>query len=198
MTRTLFSPVPPAGGLQVTLTTRPAGGAGAVLCLGQFQTPLGTVVALGASGALWGLGFAGESTPEQVLADLIARWPGARTVDAPEALAPAIAALLSDSGEVAVALTGTAFQLAVWRALIEVPAGQVISYAMLADRIGRPRALRAVGTAVGLNPVSWAIPCHRVTRTDGSIGGYHWGAGVKRALLAREGASIAPRAIAAL
>lgn len=198
MTRTLFSPAPPAGGLQVTLTTRPAGDAGGTLCLGRFQTPLGTVVALGAGGALWGLGFAGESTAEQVLADLIARWPGARAVEAPEALAPAITALLSNSGEVAVAVSGTDFQLAVWRALVEVPAGQVISYAVLAERIGRPRALRAVGTAVGQNPVSWAIPCHRVTRTDGSIGGYHWGAAVKRALLAREGASIAPRAIAAL
>lgn len=198
MTRTLFSPAPPAGGLQVTLTTRPAVEAGCVLCLGQFPTPLGTVVALGAGGALWGLGFAGESSAEQVLADLIARWPGARAVEAPEALAPAITALLTGSGDITVALSGTEFQRAVWRALVEVPAGQVISYAMLADRIGRPRALRAVGTAVGQNPVSWAIPCHRVTRTDGSIGGYHWGAAVKRALLAREGASIAPRAIAAL
>lgn len=197
MNRTLFSPATPADGLRIVLATRSASDA-KVLCLGRFETPLGTVVALGAGGALWGLGFAGEMAPDAVLADLMARWPGARAVEAPEALAPAITALLSDSGEITVALSGTDFQLAVWRALAEVPAGQVISYAMLAERIGRPRALRAVGTAVGQNPVSWAIPCHRVTRTDGSIGGYHWGAAVKRALLAREGASIAPRAIAAL
>ncbi|MCV2446489.1 methylated-DNA--[protein]-cysteine S-methyltransferase [Paracoccus sp. DMF] len=197
MNRTLFSPATPADGLGIILATRSASDA-TVLCLGRFETPLGTVVALGAGGALWGLGFVGEMAPDAVLADLMARWPGARAVEAPEALAPAITALLSDSGEITVALSGTDFQLAVWRALAEVPAGQVISYAMLAERIGRPRALRAVGTAVGQNPVSWAIPCHRVTRTDGSIGGYHWGAAVKRALLAREGASIAPRAIAAL
>lgn len=196
MNRTLFSADPPDRGLRITLAHRVD--AGGVLCLGQFPTPFGTVVALGAGGALWGLGFAGERTAAEVLADLMARWPGARPVEAPEALAPAIDALLAGSGEITVALAGTPFQLAVWRALVEVPAGQVISYAMLAERIGRPRALRAVGTAVGQNPVSWAVPCHRVTRADGSIGGYHWGEAVKRALLAREGASIAPRAIAAL
>lgn len=198
MTRTLFAFAPPTTGLRVRITTQPADDAGAVLCHGAFATPFGTVIALGAGGALWGLGLAGEMSADQVRTDLAARWPRARLVLAPEALAPAIEALLADQGEITVRLTGTEFQLAVWRALIEVPAGQVISYAMLADRIGRPRALRAVGTAVGQNPVSWAVPCHRVTRTDGSIGGYHWGAAIKRALLTREGASIAPRAIAAL
>ena len=155
-------------------------------------------MAFGAGGALWGLGLTGEMSEDEVRADLQARWPHARIITAPEALAPAIAALIAGRGDITVRLAGTEFQLQVWRALVEVPAGQVISSAMLADMIGRPRALRAVGTAVGQNPVSWAVPCHRVTRTDGSIGGYHWGAAIKRALLAREGASIAPRAIAAL
>ena len=198
MTRTLFAFAPPTPGLRVRITTQPAGDEDAVLCLGEFAAPFGTVVALGAGGVLWGLGLAGEMSADEVRADLQARWPRARTVTAPEALEPAVNALISGQGEITVRLTGTEFQLLVWRALTEVPAGQVISYAMLADMIGRPRALRAVGTAVGQNPVSWAVPCHRVTRTDGSIGGYHWGAGVKRALLTREDASIAPRAIAAL
>ncbi|WP_028712214.1 methylated-DNA--[protein]-cysteine S-methyltransferase [Paracoccus sp. J55] len=198
MTRTLFSFAPAEHGLRVAISSQPADDLGTVLCRGRFPTPLGTVVAYGAGGALWALGFAGPMTEDQVEADLTARFPRARTVEAPEALAPAIQALLSGRSEIAVRLTGTAFQLQVWRALAQVPAGQVISYAMLAERIGRPRALRAVGTAVGQNPVSWAIPCHRVTRTGGAIGGYHWGEAVKRALLAREGASIAPLAIAAL
>ena len=198
MTQTAFAFAQPAPGLRVRITTQPAEDAGAVLCHGEFSTPFGTVIAFGAGGALWGLGLAGEMSPDEVRTDLATRWPRARIVTAPEALAPAVNALIADRGEITVHLTGTEFQLAVWRALIEVPAGQVISYAMLADRIGRPRALRAVGTAVGQNPVSWAVPCHRVTRTDGSSGGSHWGAAIKRALLAREGASIAPRAIAAL
>ncbi|KGJ04723.1 AraC family transcriptional regulator, regulatory protein of adaptative response / methylated-DNA-[protein]-cysteine methyltransferase [Paracoccus halophilus] len=200
MTEMLFdpNPTPPGDGLRITVTTLPAAQAGVVLCLGQFDTPLGQVVAMGASGLLWGLGFAGETPADQVLADLLARWPGARTVPAPEALAPAIQALVAGRGDISVRLSGTGFQLQVWRALIQVPRGQVISYATLAEIIGRPRALRAVGTAVGQNPVSWAVPCHRVTRSDGRIGGYHWGASVKRALLAREGASIAPPALALL
>lgn len=198
MTRTLFAFAPPTAGLRITITTQPASDDGAILCQGAFATPFGTVVAFGAGGALWGLGLTGEMSEDEVRADLQARWPHARIITAPEALAPAIAALVAGRGDITVRLTGTEFQLQVWRALVEVPAGQVISYAMLADMIGRPRALRAVGTAVGQNPVSWAVPCHRVTRTDGSIGGYHWGAAIKRAMLAREGASIAPRAIAAL
>lgn len=184
--------------LEIVITTQPAESRGAILCHGHFATPIGTVVALGAGGALWGLGITGEMGPDEVLADLAGRWPEARLVEAPEALAPAIESLILDRGVVTVRLTGTEFQLQVWRALTEVPPGQVISYSMLAHRIGRPSALRAVGTAVGQNPVSWAVPCHRVTRTDGSIGGYHWGTAVKQALLNREGASIAPRAIASL
>lgn len=198
MSQTVLAFAPPTPGLRVRVVTQPADDAGAVLCHGEFATPIGRVVALGAGGALWGLGLAGEMAPGEVLADLAPRWPRARIVPAPEALAPAVQALIAGQGEITVRLGGTEFQLAVWRALVEVPAGQVISYATLAERIGRPRALRAVGTAVGQNPVSWAVPCHRVTRSDGSIGGYHWGEAVKRALLTREGASIAPRAIAAL
>ncbi|RDW12990.1 methylated-DNA--[protein]-cysteine S-methyltransferase [Paracoccus thiocyanatus] len=198
MTRTLFTPAPAQPGLRVAITTQPAQDLGAVLCRGRFSTPLGTVVALGAGGALWGLGFAGPLPVDQVEADLKRRWPRARIVEAPEALDPAIRALSAGQGDITVRLAGTEFQMQVWRALAQVPPGQVISYAMLAGRIGRPNASRAVGTAVGQNPVSWAIPCHRVTRTDGRIGGYHWGEAVKAALLAREGAAIAPRAIAAL
>ncbi|WP_288948161.1 methylated-DNA--[protein]-cysteine S-methyltransferase [uncultured Paracoccus sp.] len=198
MTATLFPLTPPENGLRVTITTQPAEDPGVVLCHGRFKTPLGTVIAYGAAGALWGLGFAGPLPETEVEADLSSRWPGARPVPAPEALEPAIDALVAGAGEITVRLSGTPFQLQVWQALTQVPAGQVISYATLAERIGRPRALRAVGTAVGQNPVSWAIPCHRVTRTGGAIGGYHWGEAVKRALLTREGAKIAPLAIAVL
>lgn len=199
MTQALFAAsTARQGKLEIIITTQPSDCRGAVLCHGHFATPIGTVVALGAGGVLWGLGIVGDMGRDAVLADLLGRWPGARLVEAPEALAPAIEALILDRGAVTVRLTGTEFQIQVWRALTEVPPGQVISYAMLAHRIGRPTALRAVGTAVGQNPVSWAVPCHRVTRTDGSIGGYHWGAAVKRAMLTRECASIAPKAIASL
>ncbi len=81
---------------------------------------------------------------------------------------------------------GTAFQRRVWEALRAIPAGTTVTYGELAQRIGAPAAVRAVGTACGANPVAVAIPCHRVVRTDGSLSGYRWGIERKRVLLARE------------
>lgn len=81
---------------------------------------------------------------------------------------------------------GTEFQVRVWRALLEIPCGRLVSYGQLAESIGQPRASRAVGTAVGSNSLAWLIPCHRVIRETGAIGGYRWGAGRKRALIAWE------------
>ena len=75
-----------------------------------------------------------------------------------------------------------------WEALLQVPPGQATTYSDLAAAVGRPRAQRAVGSAVGRNPLAYAIPCHRALRASGALGGYHWGLGVKRAMLAWEGA----------
>lgn len=85
-------------------------------------------------------------------------------------------------------LIGAPFQIKVWEALLQIPPGQVSSYGHIASAIGAPRAVRAVGNAVGRNPVSLLIPCHRVLRKSGALGGYHWGLPVKRAILARESA----------
>ncbi|RYD87917.1 MAG: methylated-DNA--[protein]-cysteine S-methyltransferase, partial [Sphingomonadales bacterium] len=82
---------------------------------------------------------------------------------------------------------GTAFQEAVWNALRAIPAGETLSYAQLAAAAGNPGAVRAAGTACGANPVAIVVPCHRVQRADGSVGGYAWGPDRKRALLKREG-----------
>jgi AraC family transcriptional regulator of adaptative response/methylated-DNA-[protein]-cysteine methyltransferase len=81
---------------------------------------------------------------------------------------------------------GTAFQQRVWQALCEIPAGVTASYTEIAQRIGLPKAVRAVAQACGANALAVAIPCHRVVRNDGGISGYRWGVERKRALLARE------------
>lgn len=93
------------------------------------------------------------------------------------------------------AAKGTPFQKKVWRALCGIKKGEVITYRELARRIGKPKAVRAVGNAVGKNPLAPEVPCHRVVRTDGTLGGYSGkgGAKTKRALLAREGVSLFPR-----
>lgn len=78
---------------------------------------------------------------------------------------------------------GTAFQQSVWLALQKIPKGHTATYAQIADVIGRPKAVRAVGTAIGANPIAFLVPCHRVIRTDGSLGGFRWGLECKKAML---------------
>lgn len=87
-------------------------------------------------------------------------------------------------------LHGTPFQRSVWQALQSIPAGKVVSYGQIANDIGKPKAARAVGTAVGDNPVSLVIPCHRVINRSGALGNYGWGIDLKRKLLQAEGAQI--------
>ena len=85
-------------------------------------------------------------------------------------------------------LIGAPFQIKVWEALLQVPTGHVTTYSEIAGAVGHPKAVRAVGTAVGRNPISFLIPCHRALRKSGELGGYHWGLPVKRAILAWEAA----------
>ncbi|MBC2595512.1 methylated-DNA--[protein]-cysteine S-methyltransferase [Ruficoccus amylovorans] len=92
------------------------------------------------------------------------------------------------SGEaVPIAPRGTSFQLAVWDALKAIPRGQTRTYSEIAHAVDRPLATRAVGTAIGRNPLAWLIPCHRVIRRDGALGGFRWGLPLKRRLLREEG-----------
>ena len=93
---------------------------------------------------------------------------------------------MAGKAPVSVWVRGTNFQVQVWRALLAVPAGTTTTYSEIARKIGRPTAMRAVGSAIGANPVAIVIPCHRVLRTDGGLGGYHWGEGRKVAALALE------------
>ena len=78
---------------------------------------------------------------------------------------------------------GTEFQQSVWNALQQIPVGVTTTYAKIADAINRPKAVRAVGTAIGANPIAFLIPCHRVIRTDGGLGGYRWGLEIKKMML---------------
>jgi AraC family transcriptional regulator of adaptative response/methylated-DNA-[protein]-cysteine methyltransferase len=88
-------------------------------------------------------------------------------------------------------LIGSDFETQVWQQLLRVPMGRAVSYGGLAQAIGKPAASRAVGTAVGRNPISFAVPCHRVVRGDGQLGGYHWGLTRKRALIGWETGRVA-------
>lgn len=155
---------------------------------GWFDSPFGEMLAMATDRGLCGLGFSAETGREKTAADLASRWPAAARVEDRAALAGLVKHVLDGSGPVNLHLIGAPFQIKVWEALLHVPTGHVTTYSDIARRIGAPRAVRAVGTAVGRNPVSWMIPCHRVLRRSGHPGGYHWGLPIKRAMLAREAA----------
>ena len=162
-------------------------GAGLTVRTGVFDTPFGPAVAMGTEHGLCGMGFAAEQGEAAVRADLMARWPRATFVEDPEALRSWVEAAFGGEGT-KLHLIGAPFQIKVWEALLAIPSGQVVTYGEIAQAVGNPKAVRAVGTAVGRNPVSWLIPCHRALRTTGALGGYHWGLPVKRAMLAWESA----------
>jgi AraC family transcriptional regulator of adaptative response/methylated-DNA-[protein]-cysteine methyltransferase len=163
-------------------------GAGLDIAYGWFDSPFGQALAMGTERGLCGLAFAEETGPDAAMADLRSRWPEARFSEAPEKIASWVEAAFRQQGDAALHLIGAPFQIKVWEALLTIPSGQVTTYSELAQAVGSPQAVRAVGTAVGRNPVSWLIPCHRALRKSGGLGGYHWGLPVKRAMLAYEAA----------
>jgi AraC family transcriptional regulator of adaptative response/methylated-DNA-[protein]-cysteine methyltransferase len=163
-------------------------GEGLQISYGWFDSPFGEVLAMGTNRGLCGLAFSEETGRDAAMADMVARWPLARYVAQPEDVAGWVASAFAGTGETALHLIGAPFQIKVWEALLAIPSGHVTTYSELAGAVGHPRAVRAVGTAVGRNPVSWLIPCHRALRKSGGLGGYHWGLPVKRAMLAYEAA----------
>jgi len=165
-------------------------GAGLTIRWGRFDTPFGPALAMGTDRGLCGLAFTAETGEAAAMADLRARWPKADYTEDRDAIAPWVVAAFGGSGEARLHLIGAPFRIKVWEALLSIPSGHVTTYSDLARAVGHPAAVRAVGTAVGRNPVSWLIPCHRALRKSGALGGYHWGLPVKRAMLAWEAARV--------
>ncbi|MEM7614381.1 MAG: methylated-DNA--[protein]-cysteine S-methyltransferase [Pseudomonadota bacterium] len=164
------------------------GGDGLVIRWAWTESPFGEALVMATARGICGLAFCAETGRAPAMADMRNRWPKATFVEDPQTVAPSAAALLNGSGEAQLHLIGAPFQIKVWEALLQIPSGCVTTYSEIAGAIGNPKAVRAVGTAVGRNPISYLIPCHRALRKSGALGGYHWGLGVKRAMLAWESA----------
>ncbi len=173
------------------------GGAGEVIRTALADSPFGRLL-VGATAA--GVCFLGFGEPDDALmGDLRRRFPAAEIVADDAGLAVTLATVLTflDEPRAALALPldlrGTAFQRRVWEALCRIPPGETRSYSEVAAGIGAPRAVRAVARSCATNPVSLAVPCHRVVGRGGDLTGYRWGVGRKRELLAREArAKLAP------
>jgi AraC family transcriptional regulator of adaptative response/methylated-DNA-[protein]-cysteine methyltransferase len=163
-----------------------AGGEGLLLRYGLAETPFGTALLATTARGLAVLEFI-DDTGRRAEAGLAQRWPAARLLrDDEHAAAVARQVFVARSGKLPLHLRGTNFQVRVWEALLDLGGRGPLSYGRLAAAIGKPRAARAVGQAVGANPVAWMIPCHRVLRAGGGLGGYRWGIDRKRAMLAWE------------
>lgn len=167
------------------------GGAGLTIKWGWFDSPFGRVLVMGTDKGICGLSLAAEMGDAMAIKDLRARWPAAEFVENAGMLRPWVeTAFGNGEGEARAPLylIGAPFQIKVWEALLRLPEGQVTTYGDIAAVIGNPKAVRAVGTAVGRNPIGYLIPCHRVLRKSGELGGYHWGLPMKRAMLGYEAA----------
>ncbi|MCW5725562.1 MAG: bifunctional helix-turn-helix domain-containing protein/methylated-DNA--[protein]-cysteine S-methyltransferase [Maricaulaceae bacterium] len=162
-------------------------GAGLSFTWGAAPSPFGTAVLLIAPRGLSSLGFA-DPDVETGFEDFRRRWPAATFTRDDGAARDWAARIFAGDGPVPLALYGTPWQRQVWRALLAIPPGATTSYRAIAEQVCTPKASRAVGAAVGANPVSWLIPCHRVLASDGRLTGYHWGVARKRAMLAWEAA----------
>jgi len=182
-----------------------AGGAGLGMTYGFHDSPFGICLAVVTGRGLAGLAFADDHEPpeaavrsgcaqgrEAALADMKRRWPRASFTADPAVTAPQVAAIFGGGsgspGRLDVVLIGTAFDVSVWRTLMRIPRGFATTYSDIARHLGRPGAARAVGSAVGRNPVSFVVPCHRVLRKSGELGGYHWGLARKQAIIGWEAA----------
>jgi AraC family transcriptional regulator of adaptative response/methylated-DNA-[protein]-cysteine methyltransferase len=157
---------------------------------GLHATPFGKCLIATTDRGICHLSFV-QSSEGAAIDGLVAEWKQARMVEDYRATAPLVRPIFNlqysdDRKPLNVHLRGTNFQLKVWEALLQIPAGEVTTYAGLAARIGKPAAARAVGTAIGHNPIAVLIPCHRVIRKVGEFGNYRYGALRKKALLARE------------
>lgn len=166
-------------------------GAGITIRYGYHISPFGVALIMVTDRGLAGLSFNDAGDERAALADMSSRWPNAKYVEDLAATVP-YAARIFDPAKwrsdqpLKVVMIGSDFQVRVWEALLKIPMGKACSYSAIAREIGSPNASRAVGAAVGANPLSFVVPCHRALGKSGALTGYHWGLTRKRAILGWE------------
>jgi AraC family transcriptional regulator of adaptative response/methylated-DNA-[protein]-cysteine methyltransferase len=180
--------------LGMTPTSYRAGGAAESLMFAVGECSLGAILVASSTKGVAAI-LLGDD-PDVLVRDLQDQFPNAQLIGGDAAYERLVARVVGfveaphHELELPLDVRGTAFQQRVWQALRDIPAGQTVSYASLAGRIGAPKAVRAVASALAANMIAVAIPCHRVIRHDGALSGYRWGAERKRTLLDREAAAV--------
>ena len=173
-----------------------SGAEGVTVSYGFHPSPFGSALVMATERGLCGLAFADYGEEKAALSDMRSRWPRAKHAEDSARTAP-IAARIFDKKlwrpdqPLRVVLIGTDFEVRVWETLMRIPMGRATTYSDIAGSIGNPKASRAVGAAVGKNPISFVVPCHRVLGKSGELTGYHWGITRKRAMLGWEAGTVA-------
>ncbi len=170
-------------------------GLGLQINYGFHSTPFGECLIAVTERGVCGLQFVMNENREEALQWLENQWKNAHLQENSHATEGIIRQIFytNEPRKLSVLVKGTNFQVKVWQALLSVPAGEVASYQMLAKKINQPKALQAVGSAVGANPIGYLIPCHRVIKNEGLVGEYHWGSAKKRLILGWEMAHAAAK-----
>lgn len=168
-----------------------ARGAGLSISYGYHPSPFGVALVMTSAYGLCGLSFADEGKEAEALADMTRRWPNAQYTEDSAATAAFAAQLFADQNfrpnqPLRITFIGTDFEIRVWETLLKIPVGKATTYGDIAASVGSPKAARAVGAAVGKNPMSFVVPCHRVIGKSGALTGYHWGLTRKKAILGWE------------
>ena len=171
-------------------------GKGLTLRYGYHLSPFGLALVMVTDRGLAGLAFCDPGEERAAFADMAGRWPNAAYVEDLSATAPYAARIFDPARwraeePLRVVLIGSDFQIRVWEALLSIPMHRARTYSSIAQEIGNPAASRAVGAAVGANPVSFVVPCHRALGKTGALTGYHWGLTRKRAILGWEAGCLA-------
>jgi AraC family transcriptional regulator, regulatory protein of adaptative response / methylated-DNA-[protein]-cysteine methyltransferase len=173
-----------------------SGGEGLTIRYGFHPSPFGLALVMATDRGLAGLAFGDAGEDKKAMADMTSRWPKATYVEDREGTG-AIAQRIFDPKQwraerpLRVILIGTDFQVRIWETLLSIPMGRAVTYSDIATKIRNPAACRAVGAAVGRNPISFVVPCHRVVGKSGALTGYHWGITRKRAMLGWEAGRVA-------
>jgi len=171
------------------------GGEGLTVYFGFHPSPFGSALVMATSRGLAGLAFADPGQERAALTDMKGRWPRATYLE-DSARTAGIARRIFDPAKwqekepLRVVLIGTDWEVRVWETLLQIPMGRLTTYSDIATKIRKPTAARAVGTAVGKNPISFVVPCHRVVGKSGELTGYHWGLTRKRAMLGWEAGQV--------
>ncbi|PCK79456.1 methylated-DNA--[protein]-cysteine S-methyltransferase [Rhizobium sophoriradicis] len=170
-----------------------AKGGGLTIRYGFHNCPFGVALVMVTDRGLAGLAFSDSGDEKACLEDMTCRWPNAEYIEDRQATTPYADRIFqpgrwTSDQPLRVVLIGTDFQVSVWQSLLKIPFGKAVTYSDIARDIGRPTAMRAVGAAVGANPISFVVPCHRALGKNGALTGYHWGLTRKRAMLGWESA----------